>query len=127
MDMSQYAGEHFLKVDDVREGPLRLRIAFAREGKYDKPDLVFESGEVLSLNATNLRTLIRAYGRNSEDWAGKDLEAELGQVMFQGKPQDGVIVNLISPPIPAAQMTAPKDEPATKRNGDGDMDDSIPF
>jgi hypothetical protein len=30
------------------------------EGKYEKPDAVFETGETLSLNATNVKTLIRA-------------------------------------------------------------------
>ncbi|UPK35553.1 hypothetical protein IVB18_47745 [Bradyrhizobium sp. 186] len=118
MDMRKYASEHFLKLDDVREGPLTLRIALVRDGSYDKPDVVFESGEVLSLNATNLRTLIRAFGPDSDDWIGKDVEAALGPVMFQGKPQDGVIVTPIS-------ATEPRAEPGTKRNGD--MGDSIPF
>src|SRR4051794_25400541 len=114
MDMSQYAGECFLKADDVREGPLALRIAFVKEGKYDKPDMTFESGETLSLNATNTRTLVRAYGRNSDDWSGKDVELDLGQVLFEGKPRDSVIIKPISPPISAAQMTAA--EPVKKRN-----------
>jgi hypothetical protein len=125
MDMKEYVGELFIKIDDVREGPLALRIACVKEGKFDKPDMIFETGETLFLNATNIRILMRAYGRNSDDWTGKDVELDLGQVMFQGKPQDSVILKPISPPIPAAQMTAPPAEPATKRNGD--MNDEIPF
>jgi hypothetical protein len=125
MDMNQYNSEHFLKVADVREGPLKLRIALVREGKFGKPDVIFESGEVLSLNATNLRTLIRAYGTESEDWLGKEIEAALGPVMFEGNLVDSIVVTAISPPIAAAERTTPKDEPTKKR--DGDMDDSIPF
>ncbi|MEH2526741.1 MULTISPECIES: hypothetical protein [unclassified Bradyrhizobium] len=123
MDMRKYAGEQFIKTDDVREGPLTARIAFVKEGKYDKPDMILETGETLSLNATNTRTLVRAYGPNSNDWAGKDIELDLGQVQFQGKLQDSVIVKPVSPPIPSAQMTAPMK--AADKNGD--MDDDIPF
>ncbi len=52
---------------------------------------------------------MRAYGPNSEDWIGKKIELALGQVEFQGKLQNAVIIKPISPPEKA------------------EMNDSIPF
>ena len=48
MDMRKFSGEHFIKVDDVRDGAIQGQIAVVRQGKYDKQDLVLESGDVLS-------------------------------------------------------------------------------
>ncbi len=48
MDMRKYSGETFIRVTDVTDGPLQMQIAVVREGKYEKPDLVFESGEAFS-------------------------------------------------------------------------------
>jgi hypothetical protein len=119
MDMRKYSGPTFLRVDDVRDGPLQLQIAVIKEGKYGKPDVVFETGEMLSLNATNVRTLVRAYGSNSDRWIGKQVELVLGWVKFQGEPQEAVIVKPISPPIASAdRMPAPKADA---------FNDDIPF
>jgi hypothetical protein len=124
MDMSPYSGAAFLKVGDVKvNGPMRVVIADAQVGKYGKPDLTFDDGTKLSLNATNNRTLCRAYGTESDDWIGKEIELTLGEIEYQGKPQEAVIVNPISPPIEVEKRTPPK-----PGNGpDGGMNDSIPF
>lgn len=105
MDMRKFSGPTFLKIDDVRDGALQLQIAAVKEGRFDKPDVVFETGETLSLNATNNKTLLRAYGPNSEGWVGKEVELTLGKVKFQGEPQEAVIVKPISPPIATADRT----------------------
>jgi hypothetical protein len=126
MDMRKYSGPSFIKIADVRHGPLLMQIAAVREGKYDKPDLVFESGDALTVNGSNNRTLMRAYGSNSDDWVGKQIELALGQVRFQGELQDTVIVKPTSPPIAAAG----KKEAATKANSRREEepgDDTIPF
>ena len=116
MDMRKYSGEHFLKVDDVRDGQLNRVIAAVKLGKYDKPNLVFENGDLLSLNATNTSVLVRAYGPNSVDWHGKEIELFHGEIEYQGKQQDAVLVRPISPPLkPSAQ---------TKLNTE--FDDDIP-
>jgi hypothetical protein len=116
MDMRKFSGESFIKIADVRGGPLQMLIAAVKEGQYGKPNLVFETGEVLGLNATNNKTLIRAYGPNSEDWIGKEVELFLGEVEYQKKMQETVIVRPISPK-PSAQAKAPKT----------DFSDKIPF
>jgi hypothetical protein len=121
MDMRKYSGETFIKVDDVRNGPVRVQIAVVKEGKYDKANLVFESGEVLGLNSTNNRTLIRAYGPNSDDWIGKEIELYLGEIEYQGSMQAAVLVRPISPSIAAKEKAA-----AAKKLGD-EMDDQISF
>lgn len=83
MDMRKFSGESFVKVDDVRSKPRQEMIAVVKVGKYDKPDLVFENGDVLSLNATNNKTLVRAYGSNSDDWIGKTIKLYLGQLRYK--------------------------------------------
>ncbi len=108
MDMRKYSGTTFLKVDDVRGGPRQLQIAAINEGQYDKPDVVFETGETLSLNATNTRTLVRAYGP-SDGWIGKKIALTFGQIKYQGSLKDAVIVEPVSP------------------QGQVEMDDAIPF
>jgi hypothetical protein len=100
MLMKKYAGEYFLKVADVKDGPIRETIAGVREGKFKKPDLIFESGSILSVNPTNVATLIRAYGDESDGWINKEIELSLGEVEFEGKPQEMVKLKPISAEIP---------------------------
>jgi len=99
MDMRKYVGSLFLKLEDVKEGPILATIADVTEGKYGKPDVSFEDGSKLSLNATNCRALAKAYGPESEFWAGKRIELSLGEVEFKGQPQETIIVRPVSPPI----------------------------
>jgi hypothetical protein len=126
MDMRKYSGAAFLKLGDVRaNGPLRVVIAGVTEGKYGKPDLEFDDGTKLSVNATNNRVLVNAYGGESGPWKGKEIELILGQVEYDGKPQDSILVKPISPPIKKKQPPSPK--PKSENGKRGDMDDAIPF
>jgi hypothetical protein len=121
MDMRKFSGEHFLKVDDVRNGSIQAQIAVVKQGKFEKADLVFESGDVLSLNATNNKILVRAYGPNSEDWLGKEVELFLGEAPYQGKPIESVQVRPLSPSLKPSEQTKTKDD------GGGGFDDPVPF
>jgi hypothetical protein len=126
MDMSKYSGAAFLKVGDVKvNGPIRVAIVDIEEGKYGKPDLTFDDGTKLSLNATNNKTLCRAYGTDSGEWIDKTIELTLGEIEYQGKPQEAVLVQPVSPPIEKKPpvKAALKPEPDKR----GDMDDEIPF
>jgi hypothetical protein len=106
----------FWKVDQVKaSGPIRERIISVSEGQYGKPNVAFDDGSQLSLNATNCRTLARAYGFESGDWIDKEVELTLGEIQYQGKPQEAILVNPISPPI--ENKASPKP----------DFDDEIPF
>jgi hypothetical protein len=135
MDMRKFSGEHFYKVDDVRDGPIKEQIAAVKLGKYDKPNLVFESGSILSLNATNNAALLRAYGRNSVDWISKEIELFLGEVEYQGEMQEGVRLRPISPATPKTPLPAPEQQtpektatkPATAKPIEADIGEDIPF
>jgi hypothetical protein len=101
MQMKKYAGEHFYKVADVKDGPVHERIAGVREGKFGKPDLIFESGSIISLNPTNVTVLVRAYGDESNDWIANEIELSLGEVEYQGAAQETVKVRPITPRDPS--------------------------
>jgi hypothetical protein len=118
MDMTKYIGSVFLKVDDIKEsGPTRVTIDDVSEGRWGKPDLTFNDGTMLSLNATNGRVLARAYGTESDDWTGKEIELKVGEIEYQGKPQEAILVKPISPPI--ENKAAPAKKP--------DFNDKMPF
>jgi hypothetical protein len=127
IDMRKYGGEYYLTVPDVRDGPLPEKIVDVRDGKYDKPDLIFETGDALSLNATNRRVLMRAYGPTSDTWIDKNIECYLGEVEFQGKQQESVLTRPISPPTTATERAAAKSKPVGGGGGNGARDDDIPF
>ena len=111
VDMTKFGGPHFTTIADVRAGPIRSRIEDMREGKFEKPDLHLANGDALSLNATNRRTLIHAYGADSNNWVGKTIELSLGTVEFQGKEQESVVVRSISPPLTEAEKAAKPEPP----------------
>jgi hypothetical protein len=66
-----------------------------------------------------VRTLIRAWGKNSEDWLNREIELVLDQVEYRGEPTDSIVVRPISAAIP---VSARKTPPAG-----GPIDDDIPF
>ena len=131
MDMSKYSGTVFIKIDDVREKPLQLRIAGVLVGKYDKPDLVFETGERFSVNATNNRVLVRAFGADSEDWIDRTVELYEGTGEFNGEIKPMVCVRPITQPEHSFGADTPPKKPADKppkaKAKKNDMDDDVPF
>ena len=105
MDMRKY-GSSFIRLEDVLDGPLQETIHKVTDGKFDKPNLLYESGRQLGLNATNRNALIAAYGPNSDDWPGMVIEHYAGILKNQkGEDQDGVRVRPISPPLPENERT----------------------
>jgi hypothetical protein len=117
MDMRKYSGSAFLKVADIEaSGPRRVTIVDVSEGKFGKPDVEFDDGSKIGLNATNNRTLVTAYGADSEGWIDKKVELVAGEVEYQGSPKACILIKPISRPI---AKKAPAPEPG--------MDDEIPF
>jgi hypothetical protein len=124
MDMRKYSGSAFLKPDDVGPAHFGRRSSISR--KYGKPDLEFDDGTKLGVNSTRNRTLVNAYGGESDDWLNKEIELSVGEVEYEGKMLESIIVKPISPPIKKKPKPKPKDESGA--NGKhGDMDDEIPF
>ena len=123
MDMSEYAGSRFLKVQDVKGGAIRARIIKVDVGKYEKPNIHFDDATILSGNATNVRTLCRAYGNDSDGWLDKEIELTLGTIEYQGEDQEAIVVNPISPPEP--KTTAKATTKAKAKSSD--MDSEVSF
>lgn len=122
MNMREFAGDMYLKVSDLQSsGPKKVTIDAVTEGAFDKPVLRFDD-TLLSLNATNCKTLIRAYGEEDADWLGKQVELYVGSTSFQGQPKDSILVRPISPPIPGNQRRTPR--PVSDPDP---IDDPIPF
>jgi hypothetical protein len=96
MDTRDYAGKYFLKLDDVAEGPIQQTIADVTPGNYGKPELTFESGAKLSLKRTNTRSLIKAFGNNSDQWIGRRIELSEGEAEFKGERQPLILVQAAS-------------------------------
>jgi hypothetical protein len=120
-DMSRYASAGFVKLDDLADGPVQKVITKIGEGQWEKPVATFEDGSKLSLNGTNVATLIRAFGKNDADWIGKRIELYAGTVRFNGKDTDSVLVRALDV-LPAAERTPPKPQPLGV-----DLDDEVPF
>ena len=129
MDVSKYLGSTFLKVADVKvNGPIQVVIVSIVEGKFEKPDLVFDDGTRLSLNVTNTRILARAYGKDTAFWIDKEIELNVGETKYQGKPQESILITPISPPVDKkAWVDGPTSARRIPRGPANDMDDEIPF
>jgi hypothetical protein len=131
MDMRKYSGPRFIKVDDVRDAPIEGQIAGIKEGKFEKPDLFLETGAVLSLNATNNRVLMNAYGTESDRWIGKAIRLFLGEIEYQGADHEAVLIEPISPPVKKKEKKETEDTKATDPkkppSSSDEMSDEIPF
>jgi hypothetical protein len=78
MDMRQYAST-YIKPDNVRDGPIRTRIVNVFESeRLGRPVLELETGSQFTLNDGNTNVLINAWGHNSDDWIGQEVELALG-------------------------------------------------
>jgi Family of unknown function (DUF5906) len=119
MDMTKYMGSPFLKPEDVEEGPRHVRIAKIEDGRYDKPVVTFDDNSRLSLNVTNSRVLGRAYGTDSRDWIGMEVEWYLGEIEYNKEPKASVLIRPLTSPAAARTPAKPQ--------LDRDMDDEIPF
>lgn len=134
MDMRKFTGTRFVKPHDVEAGSIRSEIAFLKEGeRYGRPEMTLSNGDVLSLNGTNVRALVKAYGPNERDWYDKEVELYHGTYYDNKKKKDEptVLVRPISPPLPESEQTPiPKDEvyvrPVVANGGGADMDDELP-
>ena len=98
VNLSKYIGKSFIKLADVADGPVERTIVAIEDGNYVKADLVLNSGERLSLNTTNMRTLFKAFGGEPADWPGKRIEIFEGMLPYKGGQQLGLRVRAINPP-----------------------------
>jgi|SRR5262245_7043502 len=127
MDIDRYSKDVYIKIEDLADGPRREKIVEVLDGRFDKPDMLFESGSKLGLNATNRRILKKHYGRETNAWAGRVVELYAGEVKFNNETRNSVLIRPITPPNAQVQQAAPK----AKKGGDVYHrpleDDEIPF
>ena len=88
----------------------RSVITVIGEGRYEKPVATFEDGSKLSLNGTNVGTLIRAFGKDDENWIGQTIELYAGTLRYNGNDNPAVLVRALNP-SPAAIRAKPKSQP----------------
>jgi hypothetical protein len=134
MDMRQYAST-YIKPDNVRDGPIQTRIVNVFESEqYGRPVLELETGSQFTLNDGNTNTLIKAWGHNSDDWIGQEIELLLGtykdwrddteketvkvRVISPAKTAQNGGTSASKPPLPPSRVaTSPKP----------DLSDEVPF
>jgi hypothetical protein len=104
-NMRKYAGSAYVRVEDVRTHPIQATIIKVSEGNYGRPELLLSTGQRFSVNATNVKTLISAYGEDDADWIGMLIELVSGFTKFKGEDQESVLVKAISPGKPLAKRT----------------------
>ena len=126
MDARKYFGVTFVTLEDLADGPLRAVIDRVEEGKFGKLNLLFADNTAVSLNATNSRALVKAFGPETDDWPGRAVDLSTGEIEYQGKPQPAILVTPIEPPPGSAEKTAGAPKPVPRGVG-RDMDDDIPF
>jgi hypothetical protein len=133
VDVSKYRKGKHITATELGEDTRVGAISDVRENsKFGKLELVFESGDMLSLNATNLEKMIGHYGLDDKLWIGKKVELYVGELPFNGKAVASVLLRPISPGVPKAGARAEgKDRPKAKARGDDvhrpSEDDEIPF
>ena len=97
MDMLKFSGEDYIRVENVRKGPVRAKILHVKEGPFERPELVLDNDQMFTVNLTNNRILVEAFGPHSEDWCGRTIKLVLGQVTYKGVPMDSVVVEPVKP------------------------------
>jgi hypothetical protein len=112
MDMTKFASKRFIKLEDLADGPQYKIIEQITEGNFDKPVAVFQDGSRASLNGTSVSALIGAFGKDAENWLGREVEVCSGTV--------GDKAALLVLP-----MTSPATTKRTPQPNDRDLD--VPF
>jgi hypothetical protein len=95
MDMTKFVGEDYVRADTVRNKPLVVRILNVKMGQFDRPELIFNNEQIMTVNATNTRILVKAFGADSDGWIGKQIKLKLGKVTYQGNEIESVMVEPI--------------------------------
>jgi hypothetical protein len=122
VSLKEYTGSRFITVDDVRDGPITDTIAGVVQGRFDKLNIVFESGGRLALNKTNARILRKLFGDDTDLAVGQEIKMYLGQIKYQGADHDAVLIR-----APEEVETKAEKKPSSESGDTGDMSDEIPF
>ncbi len=124
----------YLKASDLAGKTVRLkitRIEIEKLGEDLRPVLYFNGTEkALVTNKTNANRITFAYGKETDDWIGKDIEVYPDHVDFQGRLVEAIRVRTPAkgPSQKAATPVTNEPPPASEADyGAIDDSDSIPF
>ena len=133
MDLTRYAGNRFIKLADVANGPKRKAVASVVEGNFDRPVMKFADGTSLTLNKTNVNTLLDLFGSaDSEYVVGKLVELYAGTTKYQGADKPSVLLRGVESEIDdlvegTKVADPPKDHPAIAAPFSDEVSDEVPF
>jgi hypothetical protein len=146
MDTSKYGKKGgFIKYDTVEGKPFKGTIEDVTEDtKFDRLNLVFTTGESLSLNVTNTAVMQDNYGMDSDGWIGQRVELSASMVLYKNDHVRSVVLKPLSlpttkapdnelddpPRTPPMKATVPerlKPKPTAEAKPRTDMDDETPF
>ena len=108
--MQQYAGSEskYLKASDlggkrptvIIEAVGKVEFDDDDKGKHVRPALKFkDKDKQLVLNPTNTEEIIRAFGRESEDWIGKSIS--LSTKFYKAFDREGIVVTAVAEDDPS--------------------------
>ncbi len=147
MNIDSAFPSRYLKAGDLGGKTVRLRItgmsieAVGKE-KENRPVLSFNgTDKTLVLNKTNANTITTLYGRETDNWIGKDIDLYTAQVEYQGQVGPALRVRGVAQARPAQNnigakvggtVTGHLDVPPPSSEEDygtlsDELDDSIPF
>lgn len=151
-DINDLYPSKYLKAHDLRGKTVKATINHVlveKIGSDTKPVLYFKGKEKgMVLNKTNAFTVSQAFGMDTDDWGGGEIEIFAAFVDFQGKQVEGLRIRLPSrqrnadwqaPARPrreaATEFVDDDENPAPRQRkpapamaeADADLDDDIPF
>jgi len=84
MNASTFSGEKIYTIAEVQLEKLRDK---------DKYVLYFQEDTIgLPLNVTNLKTLINAYGNDTDNWVGKKVRLKTATIIFNAQQKNTIII-----------------------------------
>ena len=114
MRISDAFPSKYLKAADLKGRPRTVIVADCLHEEVDqgerKPVAYFQDmKKALILNLTNSRTIVDAFGDETDAWVGKQIELYPTKVSFQGRLVDAIRVRIPAPP-PQAEADAFEDD-----------------
>ncbi len=141
MDIENAFPSKYLKAANLGGKTVRLKmtnVVMEKLGDDTRPVVHFSgTDKTLVLNKTNANVINEVYGRETDEWIGKDIDVYPTRVEYQGKMVDAMRVRIPAQPPGSRQRAAPPvtghlNAPPPASEADygtlsDELDDSIPF